>query len=137
MLCIPFTCNLFCSIACDKCRSVQKLQPKTSVRYLYTANTFKVAAGVFWFLNLLKGEVPHGLSWEGVVPVEHIRGSCSHRGLVLSSEIHFLCLQSLSSLSAIPEPVTVVSFVIPNSFYRTSLYNGQLRPSRRLHTAVK
>lgn len=96
-----------------------------------------MAAGVFWFLNLLKGEVPHGLSWEGVVPVEHIRGSCSHRGLVLSSEIHFLCLQSLSSLSAIPEPVTVVSFVIPNSFYRTSLYNGQLRPSRRLHNSCQ
>lgn len=96
-----------------------------------------MAAGVFWFLNLLKGEVPHELSWEGVVPVEHVHGGCSHRGLVLSSEIHFLCLQSLSSLSAIPEPVTVVSFVIPNSFYRTSLYNGQLRPSRRLHTAVK
>jgi len=77
---------------------------------VYTADIFKVAAGVFWFLTPLKGEVPGGLSWEGLMPAEHLHWGCSHRhSLALSSEIRSLCLHSLSSLSAIPEPVTVVS----------------------------
>lgn len=121
-------------ISVDPCRSCSPKHQST----VYTANIFKAAAGVSWFLTPLKGEVLDGLSWEGVMPAEHVHWGCSDRhSLSLSSEIHSLCLQSLSSLSAIAEPVTVVSFVTPDPFYRTSLYNGQLRPSRRLHIAVK
>lgn len=82
--------------------------------------------------------MPDRLSWEGAMPTEHVRWGCTlSRSFALASEVHSLCLQRLSSLSAVPQPVIVVSFLIPEPFYRTSLYNVQLRLSRRLHTSVK